>query len=65
MARPVKSSPFGDYNIDYTKDELIRMYMEEGKSREEAEELAGPLAKEMHRMSMKDFRSWFPKTKED
>jgi hypothetical protein len=59
--RCVKSSPFnGDYNHDYTVDELIEIYIGEGKTEEEAKELALPLAKEMHRMSMAEFRSWFP-----
>jgi len=63
--RIVKASPYGDRNHDYTVDELVEMYLEEGKTREEALELAVPLAREMHRLTMESFRSWFPNRSEE
>lgn len=52
-------SPFNDYNIEPTLLELVQMYMDEGKSGEEALKLAIPVCKFMHADNRKQAYSWF------
>jgi len=59
MSRITTVSPYGDMNESYSKDELIQMYLLEGKSMKEAEELADEVAKFMHADDMKQMRSWY------
>ena len=47
-----------DYLSLYTCNDLEKLYLNEGKSKEEAKERARILSKELNRMSMAEWRSW-------
>ncbi len=47
-----------DTIINYSKEELIDLYLNEGKSLEEATKLAEELYRELNRLTIKEKRSW-------
>jgi len=57
--RLVKVSPFNDFNAEYSLEEIIEMYLAEGKTQEEAEKLAPEIKRCLHTDNMRQLRSWF------
>jgi len=57
--RLVKVSPFNDFNAEYTLDEIVEMYIKEGKTREEAEKLAPEIRRYLHTDNVRQVRSWY------
>lgn len=58
MPRKWKVNPFDDYEVEYSLEELIEMYISEGKSLEEAIALTGPVEKFLHADRERQQRSW-------